>query len=351
MKSVRLFFSLFSILPLATCLFSQETVPYLLGASKDFELVGVPLQRPALAVVKILVVEREGIASWESSSSLQPFSVSMLKGRECYAEITGPSSHPFQGHRLEIHEAACLSEPHRKIFFQASPLNTVSFAQALRADTELTIREHIDINFLFGETIRNQILLGNQKPEGYRFFLNRGVNSEILNLVTLLTPHRTLLWLDSKAKIRKREDLVIVPGSALGVKFGSFRGPALGLTGDRRNTALPIPLQKGWNLLSYPFPEDLRLGLDWGGVESGIQGGSSPLGVDLLQIHQASAVATYALEIPIGAHQGKWRLTRSGRPGEWRIPASYLDSVPVGQGFLLWKNRDDPNHRFDPPKP
>jgi len=59
---------------------------------------------------------------------------------------------------------------------------------------------------------------------------------------------------------------------------------------------------------------------------------------------------SYAFEILPSGLSGRWRQVHSGRPGEWKFPATYLDVVPAGQGFLLWKVKADSNHYFRPPK-
>ena len=332
-------------------LVSQETVPYELEASKEFDLVGVPLQRPVLGSLRILALDHGQIASWQSVSDLQPFSLSLLKDRECYGEVVGPTNHPALGHRLEIDEISSLIAKGGRVVFQTSTLNTMSPALALLPGTEVSVREHIDLTLLFGTTIRNQVLLGGQRAEGYCFYLNRGTGADILFLTTFLSPQGLLRWVGPDGKFQKREFTTIPLGSALGLKFGSFRGPALGFTGEQRTTGLPLPLQKGWNLLSYPFPRDLRLCIDWGGLQSGIRGGPTPLDADRLQIHEGSRNAIYALEVPAGGQAPRWRQIHSGRKDQWKTPATYLDVLPVGQGFLLWKGSDAPNHRFDPPKP
>jgi hypothetical protein len=335
---------------LSSTLFPQEMASYQLEASNDFELVGIPIQKPELAIVKIKSVEQGLIANWDSASTSQTFAISMLKDRECYAEVVGPSSHTALGHRLEIDELASSMRKDAKLIFKVSPQNSATPDKILLPGAELAIREHFDVNSLLGEIIKNQILYGNQKPESYQFFLNHGVGEEILKLTLFRNPNGSLFWRDPSFKIVKREDTTIPFGSALGIKFGLFRGPVLGLTGDQRSTPLPFPLHAGWNLLSYPYPKDLRLGIDWGGLDSGILGGTTPKDTDLLQIHQGTRKVSYAFEILPSGLSGRWRQVNSGRPGEWKFPATYLDIVPAGQGFLLWKAKADSNHSFRPPK-
>ena len=334
----------------SSALFAQEMAGYQLEASNDFELVGIPIQRPELATIKIKSVEQGLIANWDSASTSQTFAIPMLKNRECYAEVIGPSSHSALGHRLEIDELASLMRKDGNMIFKVSPKNSTTPDKVLVPGTELAIREHFDVNSLLGDIIKKQILYGNQKPESFQFFLNYGVGEDILKLTLLRNLSGSLFWMDPSSKIVKREDTTIPIGSALGIKFGLLRGPALGLTGDQRSTPLPFPLRAGWNLLSYPYPKDLRLGIDWGGLDSGILGGTAPQNTDLLQIHQGTKKVSYAFEILPSGLSGRWRQVHSGRPGEWKFPATYLDVVPTGQGFLLWKVKGDSNHCFHPPK-
>ena len=334
----------------SSALFAQDMAGYQLEASNDFELVGIPIQRPELATIKIKSVEQALIANWDSASTSQTFAIPMLKERECYAEVVGPSSHTALGHRLEIDEFASMIRKDAKLIFKASPQNSATPDKVLLPGAELAIREHFDVSSLLGDIIKKQILYGKQKPESYQFFLNRGVGEEILKLTLLRNPNGSLFWRDPSSKIVKREDTTIPIGSALGIKFGLFRGPVLGLTGDQRSTPLPFPLRTGWNPLSYPYTKDLRLGIDWGGLDSGILGGTAPKNTDLLQIHQGTKKVSYAFEILPSGLSGRWRQVHSGRPGEWKFPATYLDVVPTGQGFLLWKAKADSNHCFHPPK-
>jgi hypothetical protein len=335
---------------LSSTLFAQDMASYQLEASNDFELVGIPIQRPELAIIKIKSVEQGLIANWDSASTSQTFAISMLKDRECYAEVTGPSSHTALGHRLEIDELASSMRKDAKLVFKVSPKNSTTPDKVLAPGTELAIREHFDVSSLLGDIVKKQIRYGNQKPESFQFFLNHGVGEAILKLTLLCNPNGSLFWMDPSSKIVKREETTIPIGSALGIKFGLLRGPVLGLTGDQRSTPLPFPLHAGWNLLSYPYPKDLRLGIDWGGLDSDILGGTVPQNTDLLQIHQGTRKISYAFEILPSGLSGRWRQVNSGRPGEWKFPATYLDVVPAGQGFLLWKAKADSNHSFRPPK-
>ena len=335
---------------LSSALFGQEMAYYQLEASNDFELVGIPIQRPELATIKIKSAQKDLATTWNSISTSQTFSIPMLKNRECYAEVRGPSTHSALGHRLEIDELASLMRKDGKLIFKVSPKNSTTPDKVLIPGTELAIREHFDVSSLLGDIVKKQILYGKQKPESFQFFLNQWVGKDILKLTSFQNPKGSLFWKDPSSKIVKREDTTIPVGSALGIKFGLLRGPVLWLTGDRRSTPLPFPLRAGWNLLSYPYPRDLRLGTDWGGADSGILGGTTPTASDLLQICQGPVKVSYAFEVPKSGLARRWRQVNSERPTEWKFPATYLDVVPAGQGFLLWKAKADSNHCFHPPK-
>ena len=353
---MNLFFQFLFQCLVCICLFAskviaQDMVPYELCASTEFEIVGLPLQRPELGFAKILSVQQQQIISWESVSDLQNFNVSMLKGKECYLEVVAPATHPALGHRLEIDEFATLVRTDNKLVIKISTRNSASLSAVLVSGSEIAIREHIDLDSLFGETIKNQVIHGKQTAGSHRFFVPPENGSQIIELTTYFTPKQKLLWMTSEGTIASRELTTIPIGTGLGLKFGTFRGPSLGITGDKRTTPLPLPLQEGWNILSYPYPADMRLGVDWGGTGSGILGSTHPANVDLIQIHQGSKKATYALEITSSGIPSRWRQVHQGRVGEWKMPASYLDVLPVGQGFLLWKTKPQPNHFFHPPKP
>jgi|LauGreDrversion2_6_1035139.scaffolds.fasta_scaffold11766_1 hypothetical protein len=334
----------------SSALFAQEMAGYQLEASNDFELVGIPIQRPELATIKIKSAQKDLATTWNSISTSQTFSIPMLKNRECYAEVIGPSTHSALGHRLEIDELASLKRKDGKLIFKVSPKNSTTPEKVLVLGTELAIREHFDVSSLLGDIVKKQILYGKQKPESFQFFLNQWVGKDILKLTSFQNPNGSLYWKDPSSRVLQREDTTIPLGSALGIKFGLLRGPVLGLTGDRRSTPLPFPLRAGWNLLSYPYPKDLRLGTDWGETDSGILGGTAPTATDLLQICQGPVKVSYAFEVPKSGLARRWRQVNSERPTEWKFPATYLDVVPAGQGFLLWKAKADSNHCFHPPK-
>jgi hypothetical protein len=156
----------------SSALFAQEMASYQLEASNDFELVGIPIQRPELATIKIKSAQKDLATTWNSISTSQTFSIPMLKNRECYAEVIGPSTHLALGHRLEIDEFASMIGKDAKLVFKVSPKNSTTPDKVLAPGTELAIREHFDVSSLLGDIIKKQILYGNQKPESFQFFLN-----------------------------------------------------------------------------------------------------------------------------------------------------------------------------------
>jgi hypothetical protein len=123
------------------------------------------------------------------------------------------------------------------------------------------------------------------------------------------------------------------------------------LTGQAGNTPVAKPLVAGFNFASYPFSRNMRLGQDWGNQASGFRGATSPRGADRIEIPFENRRLIYSPEPSSGSSKLRWRLVNPARRHEWKQPAEYLDEIPVGQGFLIWKNQPEPNHLFYPPKP
>jgi hypothetical protein len=111
-----------------------------------------------------------------------------------------------------------------------------------------------------------------------------------------------------------------------------------------------MPLQRGYNYVSYPFPRDLRLGVDWGSSIEGFKSGSTPKGLDRIELCQGEQRKRYALFSANPSVSARWRLINSAGVDQWASPAQYLEKVDVGEGFLIWKEKADPLHTFRVPK-
>jgi hypothetical protein len=111
-----------------------------------------------------------------------------------------------------------------------------------------------------------------------------------------------------------------------------------------------VPLQKGYNYVSYPFPRDLRLGVDWGSSLEGFKSGPTPNGLDRIELCQGVQRKSFALYSANPSGLARWRLIHSARLDQWASPLEYLEKVDAGEGFVIWKEKADPLHTFRIPK-
>ena len=328
---------------------AQESLPYLVGTGTQLELVGFPVHSPALDSGPVTSVAGT-IVSWTPSFRDRPFGSALPQGQECYAEVVGPLGHPWLGQRFELDETATRARTDHGLVTTPSPYNTRGIPNGSLIGAQLEVRPHLSVEGLFGQTVRNRLVYGKQAPASFIFSVpafpsTRDVNPFLLN--------KSLAWhLLNRPGALVPGPLLIPPGGALGIAFGNVRGTPLGLTGSARNWPTSAPLFVGVNLLSYPYPRDLRLGLDWGSAREGFGGQTKPFsGQDRLELIYGHRRISYA---PENQTDGKLRWRRLHPrfvDDQWAVPASYLDTIPVGQGFILRKNKADPNHVFYPPKP
>lgn len=359
---MKIFFSLplvplaFSTIFLGTPLRSQaqEAVPYLVGTSTQLELVGFPVHSPALDAGTVSSVGGT-LVGWSPSFTDRPFGSALRTGQEYYAEVVGPANHAWLGHRLELDEAATRARTDHGLIIAASPYNTRGMPNPTLAGARLEVRSHLTVDGLWGETVRNRILYGAETPSSFSFSISApGTTSGTRSITASLPgPTNALEWIDSLAQgTRINQPLLVPPGTAVAVTFGQRRGSSLGLTGDSRSWLTAAPLQAGVNLLSYPYPKDLRLGIDWGSSQEGFRGSSRPSpSMDRIEILSGTSRQIFGPETqPNGAIRWR-RLDPVFTSVRWATPPSYLGTIPVGQGFILRKAKAEPNHFFYPPKP
>ena len=329
---------------------AQETVPFLVKTGTELEMIGFPLQHPGhdsgmVASVAGLVV------SWTPSFRDRPFGSSLSDGEECYAEVVGPAGHPWLGHRFELDESATRTRTDHALVAENSAHNTRGLPTAELIDATLEVRPHLTVPFWAQDSITRRVKHGGEKSETFQFFLP-SLTGGTLGAVPLVGADGVTGWMDqNSSRPLPASQLLIPPGSSVGVKFGQKSGLAVGLTGDSRKTPVAKPLSSGFNFASYPYPQDMRLGLDWGGSSSGFRGATSPRGADRIEICVGLRRLVYSPESSLGSGNLRWRMVNPARRHEWKQPAEYLDQIPVGQGFLVWKNQPDSNHFFYPPKP
>ena len=347
LKSIALFSFLIpcSLLKLQ----GQETAGYSRSLEKDLELVGVPLQHLALASGPVTAVQSAALIQWTPSFTDTSFGSALVSGSEYYAEVVGPTTHPWLGHRLELDEAATRSRSDHALVAATSSWNTKGPIDSSLVGATIEVRPHITLPYLVDDTLLRRIQTGGENPKSFHFFLPYLGSASLSAQVNL--SGSTLLWKDSATtRALRTDELILPPGSAFGIKFGDRRGLSRGFTGIVRKILCPAPLQKGYNYVSYPFPRDLKLGVDWGSSLEGFKSGSTPKGLDRIELCQGLQRKRYALLSATSSGPARWRLINGARTDQWASPAQYLEKVDVGEGFLIWKEKADPLHTFRIPK-
>jgi len=341
---------LFAGLFMISCLQGQETAGYSLTLEKDLELVGVPLQHPALSSGPVTAVQSATIIQWTPSFTDTTFGSALVSGSEYYAEVMGPATHPWLGHRLELDEAATRTRSDHALIPAASAWNTKWPADNALVGATIEVRPHITLPYLVDGTLLRRIQSGGENPKSFQFFLPFPGAVSLTAQANLLGS--TLLWQElTSARTLRPEEIILPPGTAFGLKFGDRRGLSRGFSGVVRTVPCPAPLQKGYNYVSYPFPRDLKLGVDWGSSMEGFKSGSTPKGSDRIELCQGVQRKRYALFSATPSGPAWWRLINGARTDQWASPAQYLEKLDAGEGFLIWKDKADPLHTFRPPQP
>lgn len=347
LKSIALFSFLIpcSLLKLQ----GQETAGYSLTLEKDLELVGVPLQHPALASGAVTAVQSGPIIQWTPSFTDTAFGSALLSGSEYYAEVVAPSTHPWLGHRLELDEAVTRTRSDHALVAATSPWNTKGPIDSTLVGATIEVRPHITLPYLVEDTLLRRIQSGGENLKSFQFFLPFPGSVSLAAQANLLVGK--LLWQElTTGRALRPEEIILPPGTAFGLKFGDRRGLSRGFSGVVRTVPCAAPLQKGYNYVSYPFPRDLRLGVDWGSSLEGFKSGLIPKGLDRIEFCQGLQRKRYALFSATSSGPARWRLINSARTDQWASPTQYLEKVDVGEGFLIWKEKADPLHTFRIPK-
>lgn len=328
---------------------AQETVPYALTTSAELDLVGFPLQLPFVDTGEVTSAS-ESVVLWKPGFQKTPFAQAIQAGQEFFADIVGPAGHPWLGHRFELNESATRARSDHGLVVEPSLLNTRGLPSSDLLGATVQVRPHLSIPFLTEDTIERRVMHGAERAESFQFFLPAPAGGTFW-AIPFVSGKGGTFWVDQKTLRTIPSGQLLIPlGSCLGVSFGKIRGLAVGLSGDERRAPTAKPLSAGFNFASYPYPKDLRLGLDWGGPSSGFRGGISPRGADRIEISVGIRRLIYSPEI-LSNGKLRWRLVDPVRRHEWKQPAEYLNEIPAGQGFLIWKNQPDPEHFFYPPKP
>jgi hypothetical protein len=343
--------ALFSLLSISSvfCLQAQETAGYSIALEKDLELVGIPLQHPALSSGQVTAVQSGPVIAWKPSFTDTSFGSALLPNSEYYAEVVGPAAHPWLGHRVELNESATRIRTDHALVPIVSPWNTKGPIYSSLVGATIEVRPHITLPYLVDDTLLRRIQSGRENPKSFQFFLPYPGSASLVAQANLSAS--TLLWQElTTARILRPEEIILPPGTAFGLKFGDRRGLSRGFSGVVRTVPCPAPLQKGYNYVSYPFPRDLRLGVDWGSSLEGFKSGPTPKGLDRIELCQGVQRKRYALFSATSSGATRWRLINGARTDQWASPAQYLEKLDVGEGFLIWKEKADSLHTFRVPK-
>jgi hypothetical protein len=331
------------------CLQAQETAGYSLTLEKDLELVGVPLQHPALSSGPVTAVQSAAVIQWTPSFKDTAFGSALVSGSEYYVEVAGPATHPWLGHRFELNESATRTRTDHALIPATSPWNTKGPINSSLVGATIEVHPHITLPYLVDDTLLRRIQSGGETPKSFQFFLPFPVPASLSAQVSL--SGSTLLWKDSAtARALRTEELILPPGSSFGLKFGDQRGFSRGFTGVVRKVPCSVPLKKGTNYISYPFAKDLRLGVDWGTPANGLRAGTGghAMQADKIILRDGNTSLTYGLS---QTKQGFQWLRVNSRTYLWNTPPQVLEKIPAGEGFILVKTVADPNHFFPLPKP
>jgi hypothetical protein len=326
---------------------SQESVPYLVNTDQKLELVGFPVHQPALDTGVVQSVTGN-VISWTPTFTERSFGSALPARQESYAEVVGPAGHIWLGHRMELDEVATRARTDHMLVITPSPHNTRGLPNTTLVGACLEVRNHLTVNEIWGQSLKNRLEYAKEPSSSFLFWLPALPLYRELNA---FIDKGALTWhLANRPTSLFTDPLIIPPGNAVGVDFGEIRGSSLAITASSRNWRTAAPLRAGVNLLAYPYSQDLRLGVDWGRSEDGFVGLTRPNGnQDRIELVNGSSRIIYTPESQI-AGGIRWRQMQSGSARIWSLPAKYLDIIPVGQGFVLWKTKPQPNHFFNPPK-
>ena len=330
--------------------------PLLRWASRESAETGVALEGNQALEALTVTVQLPAVASGKVSQAnaknarLKPATQEawrplLLPGRHYFLEVSGPQGHAWCGHRLEIDEAQTLRGDTRTVVWEISPRNTRA-PHASLAGANVLVRPHVTLPMLFARSwdslFQSQPGLGPitgtlSRPEGGTedFQVSRG------------SAPGNPIW-QLQGRVAGEAQLILPPGSGLVVRLPGATGLGVGLRGETRNFPCRVPLAAGWNLVGYPFPQDLRLGRDWGVGDTTASAGSDPTQCDRIVAVLDGQTKEYALwASPAGP---RWRRTQPGG-AQWQNATETLDTLPTGFAFYLFRQKANPHHVFLPPAP
>ena len=285
------------------------------------ESIGISVQNPNVSagilqkhIANGAVVKPEKAAKW--ATLLAP-------DRHYFLEIDGPRGHSWVGHRVELDEQATRSANFTTVRWDKNNALHTRVPDKALAGATYQIRPHIEI--VLGQLGKPPLVLEVRgSPNG-----------------------AGLLWTAAGRALSSGE-LVVTPGAGFVVRFPNQPGLGSGIRGETRNFPCRTPLISGWNLLAYPFPKDLRLSQDWWKGDTSTTSASNPQQSDRIVTFLGNETKEYGFwASPSGP---RWRLMNRATLN-WEEPPQFLDVIPTGYAFYLFRQKPNSDHVFLPPAP
>jgi len=308
------------------------------------EAAGVTVQNPPISAGSIL--KSDTVGAYLVADSKADWAGRLSSGRHYFLEVTGPNQHPWAGHRLEIDEDATRAVASNQIRWEPQSLRNSRVPDTTLAGATFQVRPHVTLAELFATSWEHRwryqpsaspigVSLGRPGQPPLELEIRAGSNGAGISWISGGQPVAT-------------EDLIVAPGSGFVVRFTTQPGLGSGLAGETRAFPCRAPLIAGWNLLSYPYPKDLRFGIDWPYADPKSTASSDPLQADRLVTFSGGVQKEYGLW---AAPQGpRWRMVNRGT-SLWQDQVELLEKIPTGYGFFLYRIKPNPHHAFLPPTP
>lgn len=264
-----------------------------------------------------------------------------------FLAVVGPAGHPLLGDRFELDEVATRALSGNQLVLEPSPLNTDPLVDSRWIGAEFEVIPHWTLQDTLSEMIRRKLTspLPRPAPTLWMPFGER-VPQKIVPRMTA-GPQSRLCWVADNKKILSGAKTVLPPGSSFLIKSACTNGYGFSLGGDRRMAPCRVPLLAGPNLVGYPYPVDLRLGIDWGGQADGLVPSQSPKECDQIFLYSGKDLQIYGFHISYG-----WLpILGLGSEGvRWDTSSPRLEVIPAGCGFVVFKMKPDSKHIFQPPQ-
>jgi hypothetical protein len=308
------------------------------------ESIGISVQNPNVSagilqkhIANGAVVKPEKAAKW--ATLLAP-------DRHYFLEIDGPRGHSWVGHRVELDEQATRSTNLTTVRWDKNNTLHTRVPDKALAGATYQIRPHITLMDLFGTSWENRWRRNPSLPP-IEIVLGQ-LGKPPLVLEVRGSPNGAgLLW-TSAGRALSSGDLVVAPGAGFVVRFPNQPGLGSGIRGETRNFPCRTPLISGWNLLAYPFAKDLRLGQDWWKGDTSPTSASNPQESDRIVTFLGSQTKEYGLwASPSGP---RWRLMNRATLN-WEETPQFLDVIPTGYAFYLFRQKANSDYVFLPPVP